>query len=233
MLIPLSFCRQNASIVIRLTKCAVCPGPKMGVSKTILVSLIWTFEVFGQEEEPPSIEIGIEVISNRRQSIVEDNQEFLVLVDTWWKILAWSTAVFVLSCLCCYFSRCCYLCWDCCSDPFWGCCPQSQGCRSCLLMKCCGKRLRSKASRAGQYQICQETLEDHETAINVEEPTANDLSGEEEDFTLRTVESLEGDAMLEKLSPIKGRNQSQGKKMATSTPRKKPPKRQIQGKNFA
>lgn len=198
----------------------------MGVSKPILLfSLIWSLEVFGQQEEEPTIEIGIEVISNHRKhsKIVEDDQEFLVLVDTWWKILAWSAGVLVLSCLCCYFSRCCYLCWDCCSDPFWGCCPQSQGCRSCLLMKCCGRRIKA---RQGQYQICEEIFE--ETAINVPEPNTHDLSGDE-DFTLRTVESLEGDAMLEKLSPIKGRNQSQGQKCATSTPRKRPPKKEIQG----
>ena len=86
--------------------------------------------------EPPSIEIGVTVISNRQNSNSDiENSEFWVLVDTWWKILAWSAAVLTLSCLCCYFSRCCYLCWDCFSDPFWGCFPHSEGCTRCLLMK--------------------------------------------------------------------------------------------------
>ena len=135
-------------------------GPKMGVSFvfyvlaiTLQISLFWSLQVEADpidNPQPASIEeIGVKVISNRHRKLDTNlepspqngdvkNQEFLVLVDTWWKILAWSAAVLVLSCLCCYFSRCCYLCWDCCSDPFWGCCPQSQGCRRFLLMK--GKR---------------------------------------------------------------------------------------------
>ena len=79
--------------------------------------------------EKPSVKIGVEIISS------DDNTEFKALIDTWWKILAWSLAVLTLSCLCCYFSRCCYLCYDCCSDPFWGCCPHSTGCTRFLLMK--------------------------------------------------------------------------------------------------
>ena len=46
-----------------------------------------------------------EEIIEETGSILLENQEFLVLVDTWWKILAWSIAVLILSCLCCYFSR--------------------------------------------------------------------------------------------------------------------------------
>lgn len=114
----------------------------MGVStlmmSPLLVSLVWILHVSAQVEnpQPPSVEIGIEIIKHSKKnesteetgSILLENQEFLVLVDTWWKILAWSIAVLILSCLCCYFSRCCYLCYDCCSDPFWGCCPQSRCC---------------------------------------------------------------------------------------------------------
>lgn len=114
----------------------------MGVSS--IISRIWAFGhltvllsvVVGQTTEdfaPPTIdEIEVQVISKDAN---QPNQEFMVLVDTWWKILAWSLAVLVLSCLCCYFSRCCYLCWDCCSDPFWGCCPRSENCLKFLLMK--------------------------------------------------------------------------------------------------
>ena len=65
------------------------------------LSVLWTVVVSGQEP-PTSIEIGVEVTSHESQ--VEDN-EFMILVDTWWKILAWSLAVLLLSCLCCYFSR--------------------------------------------------------------------------------------------------------------------------------
>jgi len=56
----------------------------------------------------------------------------------------------------------------------------------------------------------------------VENPTS-DLSDEElnEDYTLRTVESLEVDAMLDKFSPIKGPKKSQNSQIVTSTPRKK------------
>ncbi len=158
----------------------------------------------------PSIEIGVQVVpssSKQKNADLQTNQEFLVLVDTWWKILAWTLACLTLSCLCCYFSRCCYLCWDCCSDPFWGCCPQSQRCHNFLLMKggCCARRKRGKSKTNLDYQPC----------IDVEIAKVEaDLSADEEDFTLRTVESLEVDAMLNHFSPIKGR-------AVTSTPRKK------------
>ena len=62
--------------------------------------------------------------------------DFMQLVDTWWKILLWSLAALVVSLLACYFSRCCYLCWDCATDPFWGCCPRSRCCHRFLLVKC-------------------------------------------------------------------------------------------------
>ena len=94
-----------------------------------------------EKREPPTIEIGVTVVSNRNpvetniKNHQAENSEFWILVDTWWKILAWSAAVLLLSCLCCYFSKCCYLCWDCCSDPFWGCFPRSEGCLRCLSMK--------------------------------------------------------------------------------------------------
>ena len=80
------------------------------------------------------------------------------------------------------------------------------------ILGCCHTR-----PRKGGYDICQNN--DEETARTVE----NDDDLSEEDFTLRTVESLEVDAMLSKLSPIKGKtNQSQsGSKVVTSTPRKK------------
>ncbi len=62
-----------------------------------------------------------------------------VLTDTWWKILVWCVMFAILLCLCCYISRCCYLCWDCCTDPFWGYCPRCNSMKSCLLLRCCSK----------------------------------------------------------------------------------------------
>ena len=82
----------------------------------------------------PEVKIGVEIISSRDQGS-GDNPDLNFLINSWWKILAWSLAVLVLSILCCYFSRCCYLCYDCCSDPFWGCCPHSRGCSRFLLFK--------------------------------------------------------------------------------------------------
>ena len=68
------------------------------------------------------------------------------------------------------------------------------------------------------YDIC---VNDEETPKVIHDQ--DDLS--EEDFTLRTVESLEVDAMLSKLSPIKGAktpsNNRNATKVVTSTPRKK------------
>ena len=55
-----------------------------------------------------------------------------------------------------------------------------------------------------------------------------------EDFTLRTVESLEVDAMLDKFSPIKGKNKSENSgKIVASTPMKKQksPKKKNNKKN--
>lgn len=205
------------------------------------VSLFWSLEVEADpidNPQPASIEeIGVKVISNRHRKLDTNlepspqngdvkNQEFLVLVDTWWKILAWSAAVLVLSCLCCYFSRCCYLCWDCCSDPFWGCCPQSQGCRRFLLMKGCCEVNKPRLKRKGTYTICKNTTPFKDEETGQDNLDDDDLSVE--DFTLRTVESLEVDAMLDKFSPIKGKNQSdQGGKLITSTPRRKKSKRSL------
>ena len=111
-----------------------------------------------EKREPPTIEIGVTVVSNRKsvetniKNHQAENSEFWILVDTWWKILAWSAAVLLLSCLCCYFSKCCYLCWDCCSDPFWGCFPRSEGCLRCLSMK--GKKSVFAIQKIRQLEVC-------------------------------------------------------------------------------
>ena len=101
--------------------------------------------------EPPRIAIKGEVIPNNEveNSDQENNssnntaREILkslsVLADTWWKILIWIILVLFLLLLFCYLCKCCYLCWDCCTDPFWGCCPKSRRCRDCLLLRCCRK----------------------------------------------------------------------------------------------
>ena len=41
---------------------------------------------------------------------------------TWWQILILSVGGLLVTCLCCYFTSCCYLTLDCCSDQYWGCC---------------------------------------------------------------------------------------------------------------
>jgi len=174
------------------------------------------------------------VVSNRKsvetniKNHQAENSEFWILVDTWWKILAWSAAVLLLSCLCCYFSKCCYLCWDCCSDPFWGCFPRSEGCLRCLSMKgCCKSRQpRSSRKKKGGYTICKQTPPQKTDAYKDHDPENPEFSdeNEEQNYTLRTVESLEVDAMLDKFSPIKGPKKSQmqnNSKIVTSTPRKK------------
>ncbi|TRY73268.1 hypothetical protein TCAL_14647 [Tigriopus californicus] len=59
------------------------------------------------------------------------------LTDAWWKLLLWGLVLFILLLVCCYFTRCCYLIWDCCTDPFWGYCPR------CV---CCEKFLKGGSS---------------------------------------------------------------------------------------
>lgn len=221
---------------------------KMGVSTGILLSLIWIIQVSSEQVEigigdhqPAKIEkIDVDITHNTKNtdsidrentnessgSILLENEEFLVLVDTWWKILAWSITVLALSCLCCYFSRCCYLCYDCCSDPFWGCCPQSRCCNRFLLMKNCFESGKPRLKRRGTYTICKNPSEiDEEIGAKSDDQDDGDEEGELsdlEDFTLRTVESLEVDAMLDKFSPIKGKNKSENSgKIVASTPMKK------------
>ena len=82
-----------------------------------------------------------------------------------------------------------------------------------MIPGCCQRKHNKRG-----YDIC---VNDEETPKVIHDQ--DDLS--EEDFTLRTVESLEVDAMLSKLSPIKGAktpsNSKNATKMVTSTPRKK------------
>lgn len=59
----------------------------------------------------------------------------LTLVDTWWKVLLWCLLLLILLSVCCYFTRCCYLVWDCCTDPFWGCCPRCACCETFLRVE--------------------------------------------------------------------------------------------------
>ena len=69
-----------------------------------------------------------------------------------------------------------------------------------ISIGCCQTR---RASKAG-YDICHNDEETGNAKVN-DNTNTDDLS--EEDFTLRTVESLEVDAMLSKLSPIKGHSE--------------------------
>merc|ERR1712086_243294 len=93
----------------------------MGVSTGILLSLIWIIQVSSEQVEigigdhqPATIEkIDVDITHNSKNtdsidreentgnesssgSILLENEEFLVLVDTWWKILAWSITVLAL-----------------------------------------------------------------------------------------------------------------------------------------
>merc|ERR1712008_653331 len=106
-----------------------------------------------------------------------------------------------------------------------GCCPQSRCCNRFLLMKgCCGTG-KPRLKRSNTYTICKNSSEIDEETGNInkssnEEEDEGELS--DEDFTLRTVESLEVDAMLDKFSPIKGKNKSENSgKIVASTPMKK------------
>ena len=104
--------------------------------------------------EPPSISIKGEVIPGEEAVATESaathdegspqtswyehiftEESLLTLVDTWWKILLWCLLLLVLLSVCCYFTRCCYLVWDCCTDPFWGCCPRCGCCETFLRVE--------------------------------------------------------------------------------------------------
>ena len=93
---------------------------------------------------------------------------------------------------------------------------------------------RSQKKKKGGYTICQTTPPQKTAALpptkrldhdpeNPEFSEADDEENEVENYTLRTVESLEVDAMLDKFSPIKGPKKANPNhsKMVTSTPRKK------------
>ena len=91
----------------------------------------------------------------------------------WWRVAVLVASLTILICLCCYLARwvmcfssnnddskkilffilfrCCYLCWDCCTDPFWGYCPRCDGLESCLKLQCCCRR-RGEDMRA-YYEI--------------------------------------------------------------------------------
>lgn len=99
-------------------------------------------------------------------------------------------------------------------------------------MRGCSKSRSQK--KKGGYTICQSTPPQKTAALpptkrldhdpeNPEFSEADDEENEVENYTLRTVESLEVDAMLDKFSPIKGPKKANPNhsKMVTSTPRKK------------
>jgi len=58
-----------------------------------------------------------------RDPVVEEIEPNIGLVLEWWKILLIVIACLLVTCLCCYLTSCCFLTVDCCSDPYWGCCP--------------------------------------------------------------------------------------------------------------
>ena len=96
-----------------------------------------------------------------------------------------------------------------------------------------GKSRSQKKKKKGGYTICQSTPPQKSAApppLRLDHDPENpefseaDDENEVENYTLRTVESLEVDAMLDKFSPIKGPKKSSSpnhSKMVTSTPRKK------------
>ena len=95
------------------------------------------------------------------------------------------------------------------------------------ILGCCKSRQpRSSRKKKGGYTICKQTPPQKTDAYKDHDPENPEFSDENEDqnYTLRTVESLEVDAMLDKFSPIKGPKKSQmqnNSKIVTSTPRKK------------
>lgn len=66
----------------------------------------------------------------------DDDSFWSFMIDSEWKLILWILLFVILILLLCYLSKCCYLIWDCCSDPFWGCCPRTDGCEAfCLMQK--------------------------------------------------------------------------------------------------
>ena len=94
-----------------------------------------------------------------------------------------------------------------------------------IFSDCCPSG-RPRLKRRGTYTICKNPSEiDEEIGAKSDDQDDGEEEGELsdlEDFTLRTVESLEVDAMLDKFSPIKGKNKSENSgKIVASTPMKK------------
>ena len=58
-----------------------------------------------------------------RDPVVEEIEPDIGLMLEWWHILLLVIACLLVTCLCCYLTSCCFLTVDCCSDPYWGCCP--------------------------------------------------------------------------------------------------------------
>ena len=103
-----------------------------------------------------------------KRTQVEDSGGSLGLQLTWWQILILASACVLVTGLCCYFSSCCFLAADCCSDPYWGCC---RGCRVMVkplkppphlgLKSRGGQRLDSGGQRPGESKY---SLNENSTA---------------------------------------------------------------------
>jgi len=55
--------------------------------------------------------------------VVEELEHDVGLLLEWWHVLLLVVACMLVTCLCCYLTSCCFFTVDCCSDPYWGCCP--------------------------------------------------------------------------------------------------------------
>ena len=94
--------------------------------------------------QPPSVTISGRVIPghtiDREQETPASSpilfwktNEFRMLTDSWWKLVLWGVVLLLVLFFGCFCTRICYVWWDCCTDPFWGCCPRCRGCERLLL----------------------------------------------------------------------------------------------------
>lgn len=83
-------------------------------------------ELENRQQIPVSVKISYMVTPGKSEDdegVTNESVYGTGPVLTWWQIVLIFIACLLVTAICCYFSRCCFLVADCCSDPFWGCCP--------------------------------------------------------------------------------------------------------------
>merc|ERR1719219_831273 len=83
-------------------------------------------EDLSQEERERNVTSSTSDYENIIKTLELDNDLSLVL--TWWQVAIIALGCLLVTCFLCYITSCCYLSLDCCSDPYWGCCPCCQPC---------------------------------------------------------------------------------------------------------